>query len=793
MTTDGIAPPPPPEPAMELLVHGVGGATPQEMLQDPRTTRVTGDTTASIHRRTDDLADRPWDDADPMREAYTWSGLTSGNGARALWLLLLPFMVANLAHWMRPAGHGCRRTHRVYEVLVRLLALSLTVLLVAGACAVCLDLAAWQCAGSPACTDNATWLGPVAAGEGWWAQPGRRLALAAAVPTVLVVLLWWLSRRTWSAYESASPPPRPRPDGQTPAYLSLPGFWYGRRIVSRLRTVHTTAALLTVCAALLTATGPYDRGPHGDAPLAATGWLLTVLLVAGLAAVLVQQARHGRTEEDMDLLPAPGVTRVLPPATVALLLLTVVHTAWSRPDWASGGRHPAGSGIFPALTVVQGALVIGMALAAHRLHRHAHRADRGALAGLGGAAVALLACALGGVFTGGVAQRVADWLDPQAAPGEPGATIAGPPVLLSWQAAAIPALLCVVIGLAVVAWLRVSRRRRALAPGVHGQYPKEPGGPLEERSDEVASAVARAELTDSAAHGVGWIVGASLLLGVAAVAGSLTGETPSRAAADAPALVSTLADASQQLGSWLMGIGVVLLLTMGRRAYRDPAARRTIGILWDVGTFWPRAAHPFAPPCYAERAVPDLSWRMGTWVDATGGRLIISGHSQGSVLAAAAVWQLDAATRARIALLTHGSPLERLYGRWFPAYFGPAALRSLHEDMPRWRNLWRATDPIGGPVAVAGADGAAPVDRGPLADPQHYGRSLLWPLPEPILGHGDYAADPAFAEERAALFGWVAGGPPTVPVELPGQPGKPTEPGRKPTEREAPPAQEGVG
>lgn len=132
MTADGSAP----APAMELLVHGVGGAEPQDMLQDQRTRRVTGDATASIHRRTEDLADRPWDDRAPLREAYTWCGLTSGNAARALWLLLLPFMVVNLAHWTRPAARGPAGAQRVYDVTVRLLALSLTVLMVAGACAV---------------------------------------------------------------------------------------------------------------------------------------------------------------------------------------------------------------------------------------------------------------------------------------------------------------------------------------------------------------------------------------------------------------------------------------------------------------------------------------------------------------------------------------------------------------------------------------------------------------------------------------------------------------------------------
>ncbi|MFE2632449.1 hypothetical protein ACFXDP_31665, partial [Streptomyces sp. NPDC059374] len=41
--------------ALELLVHGVGGTTPQQMLDDPRTERITGDDTAAVVRRADDV------------------------------------------------------------------------------------------------------------------------------------------------------------------------------------------------------------------------------------------------------------------------------------------------------------------------------------------------------------------------------------------------------------------------------------------------------------------------------------------------------------------------------------------------------------------------------------------------------------------------------------------------------------------------------------------------------------------------------------------------------------------
>ncbi|MFB7762047.1 hypothetical protein ACWD33_16710 [Streptomyces xiamenensis] len=747
-----------PEPGVELLVHGVGGTTPQKMLEDPRTTRITGDNTASVHRRTDDAADRPWDDGTPLREAYSWSNLTSGNGARALWLLLLPFMVVNLAHWMRPDVRGTRRTQRLYDLLVRLLALSLTVLLVAGACSAALDLLAWQCGASAACTADVSWLAFWGPDGGWWAQPGRRLALATVLPLALTALLWWLSHRTWSAYESASPPVRTLADGPERPLLSLPGFWYGRTLVSRLRAAHTAVGLLTITAVLLTATGTFER--------TVWWWALTVLTASGWVAVAAMEAGHGRSEEEPDESGAPAVVSALPWASLALLAVTLVHTGWSRPQWTAEGALPAGDAFYPVLAIVQGVLVLGLALTAFHLHRHAPSTDRGALLGIGGASVAMIACALGGMLTGAVVQWLGAWLEPEsAATGGPEAVIAGPPVQLSWQSSAIPALLVVLVVLLVVALRTVARRRAALEPGIVHRYARENCPPDQDRSRAIASAVARARLTDAAPKLIGVLTAASVVLGIAVVAGTLTGEPPAVAAADAPAPVRGFAEFSQTLGSWLAGFMVVALLAVGRRAYRDAAARRTIGILWDVGTFWPRAAHPFAPPCYAERAVPDLSWRMGTWIDSTGGRVIISGHSQGSVLAAAAVWQLDPATRSRVALLTYGSPLERLYSRWFPAYFGARRLDALRAELPCWSNLWRETDPIGGPV------GQEPVDVGPLPDPLYYGRNLRRPLPEPILGHADYAADPAFGRARADLFERLAGGGAGValPHQQPGE------------------------
>ncbi|MEU4269197.1 hypothetical protein [Streptomyces sp. NPDC026092] len=765
--------------ALELLVHGVGGATPQDMLGDPRTVRITGDTTAAMHRRADDAdaEDHPERYAErPVPEAYVWSNLTSGNGARALWLLLLPFMVANLAHWMRPPAKGHPRLVRLYGTLVRLVALTLTVLLTAAACEVALDLTAWQCAGSAVCAEDRSWLGFLSAERGgWWSQPGRRLALAAVVPAALVGLLWYLSNRTWSAYEAQRPPTgydedtpqEPVADDPTvetaaetaaevrPA-LGRPGFWYGRRLVARLRAAHTAAGFLTVAAAITGAAARHDRE--------ATNALLDVLarslqsayIVLG-AVVLWVVCRRGRSEKRLDLRLERALVSWLPAGSLILLALAVLHAGWSRPDWRSVGTLP-GDATFGVLTLAQGALVVALGAVAVLLHRPGQDA-RTALHGLGGPAVAMLACALAGVMSGGVAQRVADWLDGPGTPGMGAGSAIAPPVLLSWQASVIPVLLLLLLAPAVVLALRTARAARGLGPVVEADYRTEDPDPV--RTGRIAAARATASLTDAAPTLVGTVSAATLLLGAGSVAGAwASGNVPGRAFDGAHPAIASVAATAQSLGSWMIGFGFLLFVTWGRRAYKDASARRTIGILWDVGTFWPRAAHPFAPPCYAERAVPDLTWRMSSWTRHTGGRLVISGHSQGSVLAAAAVWQLPPATRRRVALLTYGSPLERLYGRWFPAYFGPGSLRALYGTLHCWSNLHRPTDPIGGPVRVPAVGDKPAVDRAPLLDPVVYGRTPAHPLPEPILGHSDYQADPAFAAERSVLLDRL---PPTLP------------------------------
>jgi hypothetical protein len=211
-------------------------------------------------------------------------------------------------------------------------------------------------------------------------------------------------------------------------------------------------------------------------------------------------------------------------------------------------------------------------------------------------------------------------------------------------------------------------------------------------------------------------------------------------------------------GAYLAVMTMVGMVTVGLAAFRVPATRRSVGILWDIASVWPRSAHPLAAPCYAERAVPDLVTRI-SWLreQPSSPRVVLAGHSQGTVISAAVIFQLrtfdrrpDGPVLEGLGLLTFGCVLRRLYGRYFPVYFGPERMAELQQiltrgpadpaALPRWRNLWRYTDYLGGqvtagPAPVVPADPAPPpasdelLTRPPVTGPAPW----EWHSPDPAL------------------------------------------------------------
>lgn len=235
------------------------------------------------------------------------------------------------------------------------------------------------------------------------------------------------------------------------------------------------------------------------------------------------------------------------------------------------------------------------------------------------------------------------------------------------------------------------------------------------------------------------------------------------------------------------------------------STERPLGLVWDIICFFPRAGHPFTPPCYAERAVPEIIKRIKRWTREEGddAHVILSAHSMGATIAVGAILSLHGEEQdeilGRVSLLTHGVQLRPYFSRFFPEVFGarilgvrgtrgpsmlgadpwrqqvlddnrrtiplerkggdPASVVQLlggdfHDDArpvaPRWRSLWRRSDYLGFPVTGYWSnekDGVNenPIDRGAT---ERSPRSYLWA----VARHNDYLSTAQYRSARDELI-----------------------------------------
>jgi hypothetical protein len=156
--------------------------------------------------------------------------------------------------------------------------------------------------------------------------------------------------------------------------------------------------------------------------------------------------------------------------------------------------------------------------------------------------------------------------------------------------------------------------------------------------------------------------------------------------------------------------------------------------------------------------VPELVYRA-TWLANEQGGVVLSGHSQGSVLVAATVLQMPVDARRRTALITYGAPIARLYMRAFPQYFNEKVLNDLAATVAgprgeeRWVNLWRRTDPIGSAIGIG--------DRR-LADPSSFDPLPGDRIPPAAKAHGGYQLTPQFGQAMDDLVGLLRQGDATT-------------------------------
>lgn len=911
---------------LELRVHGVANTPPASMLElaPGQVEQVDGDELGSFWTPTAAAAAVPRRAGDPRevppgvrREAYSWgamarlsavpglgrvSGVVAGV-VRALWVLIVPFGLANVAYWSRDADEPHGRRSSAGGGLVRLFGLLLTLLWLATVSTVTLGVVAAQCYGPRVTSGEVTYVQVCAALPGWtdaaarWSTGGRTAALVGLTAVVLVVLaaagstgrLRYERRMSTTKARGLAEGERLGSRGRWPL-LARPGFWTHARRSSVQWFAHLAAAFATLAGLVswhylyrdvpqcTRSDGFGTRGCLDAAVWAHDGrlpWALAVLtagVVVALAAwrtgrlrldplrsggsTLAAEVRVPRTAEvllllaslallgwvvtavalsgDEPLRPADAASppflglHALPRTVVALMVLLVLAAVgirahlratvwvplvlvtaasgglavlWSDGTWGVVWRTVAGVGL-----VVLG----GVAWVVSR--RRPQRASEG-WSGRGPAVLLALAGGLAMVLSAAAVLGTVAWLDAPAAAenqrlspqttqaldeaaaqdplrdpvvvqGPSAAHLHVPPGYEQFAVASVAGVLLLVL-LLVVLGLRTAALRHSVVPAV-------PGGPRPDPATGEERAVQAARRRAALAQRAERLVGALAVLHVLALVGSLALPDP-HAAYDGPfgtlwALAVDLSGAAVVTAFGLVVASVVL-------AGSKKALARPWGLLWDLMCFLPRAAHPFAPPCYAERVVPELRARIDAWLgddgtplpggDATRARrrVLLSAHSLGGVVAVATLlarWDGPAGPHDhRVGLLTYGTQLRAYFGRFFPELFGPAVLGTRpslgarmwaadpwQQEAPaepgptpgptvlgsltssdggsaavRWRSLWRRTDFIGFPVdAYAGSPVDAPASE---IDDDAY---LLQ-----VVAHSGYPRAPEYRRELDTL------------------------------------------
>lgn len=606
--------------------------------------------------------------SDPCFEtsAFHWANLTSGSRVTALWILLTPYALANVAGWMagwrtatRESGPGDPRSwsRNLGRMSIRSAGLALTGLLVAQ------SLTAGVLLPMRWLSQNDTVsVGPLDI----TISVVPKVALTGLF-TVVCLLFFWLvavvSTRTHfprvrqvspfrllfdldgatmiEAQEQTSPTdssPREDPGG---ALVTDSRLWAVHTMLHRLRRLHLAGGLMVASIGLLAWTGQIPVGVG----------LVAVLVVFALFGWLITYVPETNTAWWIGAL-APHFSIVL----VITSLISIWTSEISR--WQPEVSHTLAFGVSVVLAVFAfGALGAGPL-------------------SLG----ALVLATFSGVILG---TSIGLLIDGALGTDE----LVGHGV--GWVAVAM---------LALIAWLLVVAVGIAFIGGERdedGATMPVPREPRLRRLVLLRRVVLEARILFYAAAVFG-VAAASYVFAAIWRHGSESGASgfldTFRAGLD-PAALGTFPD-------FLMQVAVTITIVVpGFFAIRSVRKgwiseeggrrrRRQVGILWDLGSFWPRWYHPLAPPGYGPRAIQDLGEVLDRLPDGS----LLGAHSQGSLIAAATLYGRSRPLR----LITYGSQLGILYPRMFPATGIPELVDDVSRRVAQWVNLWRRSDPIGG-------------------------------------------------------------------------------------------------
>lgn len=658
------------------------------MLDSAHAKQLAGDAWGRCFRPVDSLG-RELQDDDRVLEGYHWGQFTSGSWKQGLWLILIPFGFVNAAMFMVPdpgKKASVRFWHGVVAGLIRGIGVGLTCTFALAAGLILVDLLAWQ----------------AAAGLPWLARVPNGYVLAAGV-LAATALMFGLHNLGNQKRERFAPEDAPGSIAErTHVGLSRRAFYSGDPDAPTLGRLHLTAGCSVVALiGVLTA-----RSVDSDVSLDSLLWVTATLVVLVNATTVVLgdpdasatgTKRHDRWHR-----------QIMERWSWFLLGASLFYVAAAAWRLAGTDQPPVSLNFDDYSRLLAGAMILVLivlsfanaVLAAltrdqHRDTPKPFRRYAGGMAPWAAAATGLfLGVGFCGAFVLGTARTV----------GVRAQTDLIYRVSYAWGLTA-----CLLLGIVICGLVFYWRTKARLLTEADASFSKVlprtlPDGWLPRVAG--ASAVARVK------NLIPWVVmttaiGGSLMTYVTAHE-MLLGDI------DNPFGLLSGVQADGGVARLLINVGTYtliglagLLFFLGRRALRTQDARRGANVVWDVVSFWPHSAHPFVPPAYSQFAVRELRNRILFHL----GRLdaqpeqgpaqevVVAAHSQGSLIAFAAMLWLSDEDAKRVGLLTFGSQLQVAFPRAFTAYVNVGLISAVYDQLDgRWVNLYRETDPIAGPV-----------------------------------------------------------------------------------------------
>ncbi len=809
---------------VELRVHGVSGTPPESLLAHPHVRQVAGDEYSRFFRPVDGDGEILSAEDGHTIEGYHWGQFTSGSWRAGLWLILVPFGLINAAQFMLPkiVDKKSKVLHGMCGALLRLLALLLTSLLTFTFGFVLIDLIGWRWAARTRILKSF--------------DPSTVLAGAVVLSALMIVVLFFLGKGFGRLEKIDSD----KVDEISVSPLGQVGFYAGDADATTLRRLHLVAglSLIALMGAFVQDSAIWSdkpligffTGTHAwrDRPLIgvlASGLLmLTAVVVIFLGdpegSVSVELPQTLKTFREGWHKWVARISNLLVAAAVILVAASALNLKGIARPAEKVGRIEIFDGISNLLMYVGVISLVLLLFAAAGLAwtTRAKAPDRtapehffvryawGMTAYLVTSIAVFIAVGLSSALATAVSTSlnldIADTLDDNGNLVRVGTTPMLDRISYSWGLT----MLMLILLVAAAGAHFLARRKRY--EDIAGAMETQPADATTELPPEWRTRIARslwiARLKTKLPILFWAFAGFGVLLSLVVayeVGPCNAGELRSTKCQNAPGVLDWLSqprlsgngDFFTIFGAWaLLGMAAGLV-TLSRGAIKTQTSRRGVSVIWDVISFWPHAVHPFVPRPYSQRTVVDLRnrirWHLSQ-TDDTGARsVVVCGHSQGSLISFGALLLLTQDERNRVGLVTFGSQLRLIFPRAFPAFLNIGTIGNLYSALDgAWVNLYRATDPLAGPVLSwdHSPDGPDPTSQhfpGPYEghQPDSYDENtrrrisgsdwrLLDPTPHDlhlqtgpvnrIYGHSDFWVDPDWATSLRHVVKVVRTAPP---------------------------------